>query len=198
MVQNDVFKKTEYDKLLAKADNIDTSRFVLKIKYDTDKSELENKISDTGGLVKKTDYDAKITEIEGNIPDLSNLVTKTALTTVENKIPNVSGLAAKDELNTIDGKIPNITGLIRKSDHDKDIKEIKNNYATNSVLTSRLRNYVSYTAYNLKILLLENEIDNYSPLNCYFLGKSYFEDDGNHNYLIFQPMSRYLKFVTNS
>ena len=149
-------------------------------------------------LVKKTDYDAKITEIEGNIPDLSNLVTKTALTAVENKIPNVSGLAAKDELNTIDRKIPIITGLISKSDHDKDINEIKNNYVTNSVLTSSLRNYVPYTAYNLKILLLENELDNYSPLNCYFLGKSYFEDDGNQNYLRFQPMSRYLNFVTNS
>ena len=143
-----VFKKTEYDKLVAKVDNIDTSGFVLKTKYDTDKSELENKIPDTSGLVKKTDYNAKITDIEGKIP-VSNLVTKTALTTVENKIPNVSGLAAKDELNTIDRKIPTITGLISKSDHDKDINEIKNNYVTNSVLTSRFRNYVPYTKYNL-------------------------------------------------
>ena len=28
--------------------------------------------------------------------------------------------------------------------------------------------------------------------------KCYFGDDGNQNYSIFQPMSRYLKFVTNS
>ena len=35
--------------------------------YDTDISELENKIPDTGSLVKKTDYNTKITEIEGNI-----------------------------------------------------------------------------------------------------------------------------------
>ena len=33
--------------------NIDTSGFVLKTKYDTDKSELENKVPDTSGLVKK-------------------------------------------------------------------------------------------------------------------------------------------------
>ena len=46
--------------------------FVLKTKYDTDKSELENKIPDTSGLVKKTNYNAKITEIEGKIPDISN------------------------------------------------------------------------------------------------------------------------------
>ena len=55
-----VFKKTEYDKLVAKVDNIDTSGFVLKTKYDTDKSELENKIPDTSGLVKKTDYNTKM------------------------------------------------------------------------------------------------------------------------------------------
>ena len=28
--------------------------------------------------------------------------------------------------------------------------------------------------------------------------KCYFGDDGNQNYSMFQPMSRYLKFVTNS
>ena len=66
-------------KLVAKVNNIDTSGFVLKTKYDTDKSELENKISDTSGLVKKTDYNTKISKIEGKIPDISNLATKTAL-----------------------------------------------------------------------------------------------------------------------
>ena len=37
-----------YDKLVAKVNNIDTSEFVLKTKYDTDKSDLERKISDAG------------------------------------------------------------------------------------------------------------------------------------------------------
>ena len=68
-------------------------------KYDTDKSELENKIPDTGGLVKKTDYDAKITETEGKIPYVTNLATKTALTTLENKIPSASGLVKKTDYN---------------------------------------------------------------------------------------------------
>ena len=36
-------KKTMYDKLVAKVNNIDISRFVLKIKYDTDKSDFEKK-----------------------------------------------------------------------------------------------------------------------------------------------------------
>ena len=53
VVKNDVVKKTAYNKLVAKVDNIDTSDFVLKTKYNTDKTELENTIADTSGLVKK-------------------------------------------------------------------------------------------------------------------------------------------------
>ena len=36
-------KKAIYDKLVANADNIDTSEFVLKTKYQTDKAKLEKK-----------------------------------------------------------------------------------------------------------------------------------------------------------
>ena len=53
VVKNDVFKKTVYDKLVAKVNSIDTSGFLLKTKYDSDKRELEKKIPDTSGLVKK-------------------------------------------------------------------------------------------------------------------------------------------------
>ena len=95
VVKNNVVKKNVYDKLVAKVNSIDTSEFVLKTKYDTDKSELGNKIPNTGGLVKKTDYNIKITEIEGKIPDVSNLATKTALITVANEIPNVSSPVKK-------------------------------------------------------------------------------------------------------
>ena len=88
VVKNDVAKKVVYDKLAAKVNNIDTSTFVLKTKYQTDKTELEKKITD---FVKKT----KLTELENKIPDVSSLATKTALTAVENKIPDVSSLVKK-------------------------------------------------------------------------------------------------------
>ena len=42
-VKNDVVRKTVYDKLIAKVKSIDTSGFVLKIKYDTDKSKIKIK-----------------------------------------------------------------------------------------------------------------------------------------------------------
>ena len=70
VVKNDVVKKTVYDKLVAKVNSIDTSRFVLKTKYDTDKLEIENKIPNTSDLVKKADCNIKITEIEDKIPML--------------------------------------------------------------------------------------------------------------------------------
>ena len=61
LVKHNVIKKTEYDKLVEKVDNTDTTEFVLKTKYDTDKSDLEKKISDaekkipyTSDLAKKT------------------------------------------------------------------------------------------------------------------------------------------------
>ena len=44
-------KKTEYDKLVNKVNNIDTSGFVLKTRYDTDKLELENKIPSITNVV---------------------------------------------------------------------------------------------------------------------------------------------------
>ena len=95
VVKNDVVKKTVYDKLVAKVNSIDTSVFVLKTKYDTDKKQLENKTPDTSDLVKKTHYTAKIIEIEGKIPSIHSLAKNAALTAVENKIPNVSSLVTK-------------------------------------------------------------------------------------------------------
>ena len=100
VVKNDVAKKTVYDKLVAKENNIDTNDFVLKAKYQIYKTESENKISGSSGLVKKTDYNPKITKIEGKIPDISNLATKIGLTAVENKIPSVSNLVKKIDYNT--------------------------------------------------------------------------------------------------
>ena len=32
----------------------------------------------------------------------------------------------------------------------------------------------------------------------YFIGKSYFEEDGTQNFLVFEPMYRYFKMITNT
>ena len=87
----DAAKETRYEKFVPKVNNIDTSDFVLKTKYQADKTELQKKIPDVTDFVNE----AKLTELENKIPDISNLATKATLTTVENKIPSVSNLVKK-------------------------------------------------------------------------------------------------------
>ena len=54
VVNNEVLKKTMDDKLVLKVNSINTSGFVLKTKYDTDKSDLENKIIDADKKIPDT------------------------------------------------------------------------------------------------------------------------------------------------
>ena len=74
VVKTDVTKKAEYNKLVNKVNNIDTSGFILKTKYDRDKLESENKIPSITNLVKKTNYNTKISEIEAKIPSITAIL----------------------------------------------------------------------------------------------------------------------------
>ena len=58
MIKNDVIKKTEYNKLVTEVDNIDTTNFVSRTKYERD----------------GTDFEHKIDKIDKKIPDVTNLV----------------------------------------------------------------------------------------------------------------------------
>ena len=60
VVKNDVIKRTTFDELVAKVDDINTSDFVLTTTYKTDKTELEKEIPKVTNFVKK----AKLTELE--------------------------------------------------------------------------------------------------------------------------------------
>ena len=82
---SDVVKKDVHVKLAAKGNNIDTSDFILKTKYQTDKTELEKKNPDVTHFVKKTHFIRK-----QNSKQISSLATKSALTAVENKIPSIT------------------------------------------------------------------------------------------------------------
>ena len=98
VVKNKVVKKTVYNKLVAKVDNIDTSDFVLKTNITLTKQNQKIKFLILVVLLKKTNFNTKITELENKIPDISNLAAKTALTAVENKIPSASNLVKKNRL----------------------------------------------------------------------------------------------------
>ena len=108
-----------YDKSFTKINHIGPSGFVLKTKYNEDKSDLEKKIidtdkklSDASGLVKKTDYNPKVSELESKIRSFSELATRAALIAVKNRTPNVSNLVKK------------------KADYNADISEIESKCIT--------------------------------------------------------------------
>ena len=123
--KNDTSIKTIVNNLKTKVDDIDVSKYALKTDYDTKIGNLELKIPDIKGLLQVSSFNSKVIELENKIktaenkPDISNLATKSGLTSVENKIPKVNG-------------------FVKLSDCTSEITKIKNDYVTNTALTSRL------------------------------------------------------------
>ena len=152
VVKNDVVKKTEYNALKAKVDSIDTSAFITRTTFTADTNALDNKIDKVDKKIPVlTDF---VTTACFN-HDKNLLATKTALTTVENKIPDISNLATKTSLSSLlpvstfnskvtelEGKVTTIdnkfSGFVKKADYGAEITKIKNDYATNASLDSKL------------------------------------------------------------
>ena len=163
-VEHDVVKKTDYNTKvtsieaqiagltkntvgnladITKLKAIDTNSFVNKTKFSADINTVDDKID---GVEKKT-------------PDISGLATKTSLndylktstfnstvTEVESKIKGTDIIAksAVTEANTIRS---NLASYATKDDLATDITAIKNDYVTNTSLSSQLNDLKSqYTA----------------------------------------------------
>ena len=159
--------KAVYDKLVAKLNNIDTSGFALKKKYDINKSDLGKKISDAdkkvldiSRLVEKTNYNTKITEIENKIPSISLLATNSTLTAVENKIPDISSLVKKTDY---DVKMSEIEKKVTNHNHNKYITtpEFNKLTAEKARLAARLAqtNLVTKTDFYNKLRSLNKKIN---------------------------------------
>ena len=158
-IENDVVKKTDYntkvtsikaqiagltkntvDNLadITKLKAIDTNSFVTRTKFSADTNALDDKID---GLQKTK-------------PDISGLASKTLnsylqtstfnskVTEVENKIKDVD-IIAKSANTKVDTIRSNLTSYATKVDVATDITTIKNDYVSNSCLTSQLNNLKS-------------------------------------------------------
>ena len=138
--------------LKSKVDGIDVSKYVGRTKYETDGKAIYDKID---AVEKKipvlTDF---VTTASFN-HEKNLLATKTALTTVENKIPDVITLATKTSLSsllsvsTVNSQVTELegevtaadnkfSGFVKKTDYGAEITKIKNDYATNASLDSKL------------------------------------------------------------
>ena len=172
--------------MVAKVNNIDTTDFVLKTNYQTDKTELEKKIPDVTGFVKNT----ALAAVENKIPCVSSLVKKTnyhrKICELEKTLTDHdhAKYVATSEFNTLVANVFNRilarANLITKTDFDAKL----------SSLNRKL------TANKSKNFLVENELKTFD--SCYFIGKNHFEEDGTQNYLVFQPINRYLEVIANT
>ena len=121
-----------YDRLAA---NVDTTVFVLKTKYQTDKTELTDKI-----------------------PDVSSLARKTALNAVENKIPDLSSLVKKTDYNT---RISELEKKLTYHNHDQQFLLFPEfNALAASVFNARLAqaNLITKTDLDVKLSSLNRKI----------------------------------------
>ena len=163
VVKNDVVKKTDYN---TKVSSIETQiAGVTKNTLDnlTDKNTLKTKTVGTSNFVTRTKFstdtnalDDKIDKVD--IPDISELATKTSLTAylqtttfnskiteVENKISThyaltkVAGTKINNIETNLDGfKKSDLNGYAKKTEVANDITTIKNDYATNASVDSKI------------------------------------------------------------
>ena len=99
--------------------------------------------------------------------------------------------------------------------HDKYITTPEFNTLAADVFTARLAqaNLITKTDFDAKLssvnrkittnktkhLLVENELNQLKTFDSsYFTGKSHFDEDGTQNYLVFQPLNKYFKLITNT
>ena len=136
VVNNEVFKKTEYD---AKIKNIG------------------DKIPDISTLATKVILIQKINEVKNEIPSITGLATTSALTTVENKIPSISNLVKKTDYDT---KFTEIEKKLTDHNHDKYIATTEfNKLATDTVNTRIVQaNLVKKTDFGNKLSNLNRKI----------------------------------------
>ena len=179
--------------MVKKVDNIDTSVFVLKTTYDTDKSDLK--------------------KIEGKIPSITSLATNSALTAVESKVPDVCSLVKKTQI--INKKISDIKNKVNDHNHDKYITTPEVNTLAARVFNTRLAQayLITKTDFDAKLkkgsdivtsnkskdLFVEKELKKLEKIDAAcFRSKNYFaEDEGTQHYLVFQPMYRYFKTMNS-
>ena len=120
-------------------------------------------------LLKKTDYNTRITEIENK---LTNHNHDKYIST-----PEFTNLAAVFNARLLQAN------LVMKTNFDNTVSNLDSKIAENKI----------------KNKSIENEFRKLKAFDLgYFTGKSCFEEDGVQNYLVFQPIRRYLKIIPNS
>ena len=123
VVKIDTVKKNEYNGLVSKLNNTDTTGFVLETEYDRNTGEINKTIKRGGVVASKDDLD----DVEKKIPNVSGFlltsVFNSKVTEVENRIKYLAG---KTKLTSVKNKKPNVSSLVTKPEYAVKISKIKN------------------------------------------------------------------------
>ena len=159
-IENDVVKKTDYNTKVTSIEAQITG--LTKNTVDNLADMMKLKAIDTNSFVTRTKFSAdtnaldhKIDGVEKQIPDISGLATKTNLnyylqtstfnskvTEVENKIKDAD-IIAKSTVTKANTIKSDLTAYAKKADVATDITAIKNDYVTNTSLSSQLNDLKS-------------------------------------------------------
>ena len=116
------------------------------------------------------------------------------MTAVENKIPSISNLVKKTYYDT---KVTEIEKKLTDHNHDKYITTTEFNKLATDAVNARIAqaNLVKKTDIDNKLLDLNRKIVSNKTKDIslakelsYYHGKNYFDEGGNQNYYIFQPI----------
>ena len=119
--------------------------------------------------VEFPDYNTKITDVENKLNDHNH--DKCIDTSEFNTLAT----------NFFNARFSDNANLITKTDFDAKLSSLNRKITQNKS----------------KHLLVENELNKLKTFDSsYYNGKSYFEEDGTPNYLIFQPLNKYFKVIT--
>ena len=90
-------------------------------------------------------------------------------------------------MNTLAADVFNATlaqaNLVDKTKFDNTVSSLNNEITVNKTKKQSIENEL-------------NKLKNFDP--SYFISKSHFDEDGTQNYLVFQPLNKYFKVITNT
>ena len=121
-------------------------------------------------MLKKTDYNTKLTDIENKLND-----------------NNHDKYITTPEFNTSAADVFNVrlaqANLITKTDFNAKLPSLNRKIIQNKT----------------KHLLVEDELNKLKTFDSsHFIGKSHFDEGGTQYYLVFQPINKYFKVITNT
>ena len=120
--------------------------------------------------LKKTEHNTTVTEIENKLTD-----------------HNHDKYITTSEINTLAADVFNArfaqANLITKTDFDVKLSRINRKITENKT----------------ENVIIKNQLNKLKTFDSsYFIGKGHFEEDGTQNYLVFQPINKYFKVITNT